>query len=86
MPDQAEWRITPLANSYLNWFNFLYIENELLYIQKPVDSGNSCPPPQVCVPRSMQKELVELAHAGHRGIIGTWKNCKPEHIFQEQMI
>jgi hypothetical protein len=81
MPEQTERKhLPPSTNSYLNWFNFLYIKDDLLYIQKPI-SKNNPGPPRICVPRSMQKELVELAHAGHRGVTETLEKLRARAYF-----
>ncbi len=38
-------------------------------------------PPRICVPRSMQRELVELAHAGHRGMTETLDKLRVRAFF-----
>ena len=56
LPSQEERKqLPPLTNSYLNWFEFLYVKDELLYLQRPVKEGKTSPP-RICVPRSMQRE------------------------------
>ena len=71
LPNQDERKqLPPLTNLYFNWFNFLFVKDELLYLQRPVKEGKTSPP-RICVPHSMQRESVELAHAGHRGITET---------------
>ena len=81
MPTQDERKLLPtLTNSYLNWFNFLYVKDELLYIQRPNKNGK-LGSPRICVPRSMQRELVKCAHAGHRGMTETLDKLRDRAFF-----
>ena len=81
LPNQDERKqLPPLPNSYLNWFNFLYVKYELLYLQRPVKDGKLSPP-RICIPRSMQRELVEHAHAGHRGMTETLDKLRARAFF-----
>ena len=70
----------PLTNLYLNRFNFLYVKKELLYLQRPVKNGKTSSP-RICVPHSMQREPVELAHAGHRGMTETLDKLRVRAFF-----
>ena len=51
-----------------------------MYIQKPI-SKNNPGPLRICVPRSMQKELVELAHAGHSGVTKMLEKLRTRDYF-----
>ena len=81
LPNQDDRKqLPPITNLYLNWFNFLFVKDELLYLQRPVMDGKTSPP-RICVPRSMQRELVELAHAGHRGMTETLDKLRARAFF-----
>ena len=56
------------------------MKDELLYLQRPVKDGKTSPP-RICVPRSMQRELVELAHAGHHGMTKTLDKLRVRAFF-----
>ena len=48
LPNQDDRKqLPPLTNLYLNWFNFLFVKDELL--QRPVKDGKTSPP-RICVP------------------------------------
>ena len=54
LPNPEERKqLPPLTNSYLNWFEFLYVKDELLYLQRPVKEGKTSPP-RICVPFSIR--------------------------------
>ena len=56
------------------------MKDKLLYLQRPVKDGKTSPP-RICVPRSMQRELVELAHAGHHGMTKTLDKLRVRAFF-----
>ena len=81
LPNQEERKqLPPLTNSYLNWFNFLCVKDELLYLQRPEKDGKLSSP-MICVPRSMQRESVEHAHAGHLRMTKTLDKLRARAFF-----
>jgi len=79
MPDLEERKNLPLVtNLYLKWFPSLYIKDELLYINKPKGEVKT---PRVCVPRTLQKDLIKVAHQGHRGISETLEKIRTKAFF-----
>ena len=81
MPDLEERKnLPPVTNLYLKWFPLLYIKDELLYINKPTREGE-VKTPRVCVPRTLQKDLIKFAHQGHRGISETLEKIRSRAFF-----
>ena len=81
MPDLEERKnLPPVTNLYLKWFPLLFIKNELLYINKPTHEGEIMTP-RVCVPRTLQKDLIRFAHQGHRGISETLEKIRSRAYF-----
>ena len=79
MPDLDERKnLPPVTNLYLKWFPLLYIKDELLYINKPKGEVKT---PRVCVPRTLQKDLIKVAHQGHRGISETLEKIRTRAFF-----
>ena len=62
--------LPPGTNSYLRYFPYLYVQDEMLYMRRPKDS-KELEVSKICVPRGLQQGALELAHLGHRGITET---------------
>ena len=57
------------TNQLHRWFRYLYIDEGLLYIQKPGFNGGS--EPRVLVSMGLQRKLIYQAYKGHSGISET---------------
>ena len=68
------------TNLYLRWYPLLYVKNELLYLKKTNGDGEYSNP-RICVPRGLQKIVMQQAHKGHRGINETMEKLNVRAYF-----
>ena len=73
-------QLPPSANLYLRWAKYLFVQDELVYIRKPVENGK-LGPPRICVPRDQQTDLIHKAHKGHLGIEETLNKLRNRSYF-----
>ena len=62
------------------WANYLYVQDELVNIRKPVDNGK-LGPPRICVPRDLHTDLIHKAHKGHLGLVETLNKIRNRSYF-----
>ena len=68
------------TNLYFRWYPLLYVKNELLYLKKTNGDGGYSNP-RICVPRGLQKTVMQRAHLGHRGINETMEKLSVRAYF-----
>ena len=68
------------TNQMLRWFQYLYINKEFLYIQKPSSDGRA-ETSRVCISLDLQNELIAQAHKGHTGITDTLSKLRDRGYF-----
>ena len=82
IPSNEQRRGLPVrTKQMLWWFRYLYIDEGLLYIQKPGFNGGS--EPRVLVSMGLQRKLIYQAYKGHSGISETLTKLREREYFPE---